>query len=98
MHIMKQMQPGYTLGWLWKWDYNGDCTNILKWTKRREEAIQQSLEFPAVRALDKDMVKGGFCAECMGHIEELVDVGRRKMWELPGLFDLPPWNQLKNSP
>ncbi|KAF8130914.1 hypothetical protein K438DRAFT_2032132 [Mycena galopus ATCC 62051] len=38
------------------------------------------------------------CATCCSHVDELTAVGREMIWEeLPGIFGLPAWNELKND-
>jgi hypothetical protein len=38
------------------------------------------------------------CTGCRSHAKELLQKGRKKIWdELPGFFDLPPWSELKND-
>jgi len=51
-----------------------------------------------VLALDKITVKVGLCDGCRGNIDERIAAGQKKIWEeLPSIFDLPPWNELKND-
>ncbi|KAF7351131.1 BTB domain-containing protein [Mycena sanguinolenta] len=39
-----------------------------------------------------------FCAACYEHASKANAAGRKKSWkELPAIFDLPPWDQLKNN-
>ncbi|KAJ7741496.1 hypothetical protein B0H14DRAFT_474106 [Mycena olivaceomarginata] len=39
------------------------------------------------------------CDVCCEHVRKSMTAGREKMWEeLPAIFDLPPWNELKNDP
>ncbi|KAJ6581624.1 hypothetical protein B0H19DRAFT_1116050 [Mycena capillaripes] len=96
--ITKQLQPGYTLGCVLKWDYNDDCTASQKCTKMRDKALRRSLESFMVRALYEQTVGDGYCSACKARIQELVAAGLRKTWEdLPDFFDLPSWNELKND-
>ncbi|KAJ7816951.1 hypothetical protein B0H14DRAFT_2374338 [Mycena olivaceomarginata] len=38
------------------------------------------------------------CTDCKESVRALVDAGRARMWdELPGFFELPPWDKLKLS-
>ncbi|KAJ7879933.1 hypothetical protein B0H14DRAFT_2341092 [Mycena olivaceomarginata] len=98
--MMKQMLPGYTLGWFANCDH-GDCTNIQECSDQRELTLQVFFEIPRVRALDSHVsyCRDELCAACARHLEELFDAGRKRMWQdLPSFFDLPPWNELKNDP
>ncbi|KAF8216636.1 hypothetical protein K438DRAFT_1703693 [Mycena galopus ATCC 62051] len=96
--IFKQMQPGHTLGWLWEWEYDADCYTRSKCHAYRKVLIQKYFQFVGVRAFGPvEKMKPRFCHPCFHHIEELMNMAQRKMWEdLPAFFDLPPWGELKN--
>ncbi|KAJ6581641.1 hypothetical protein B0H19DRAFT_515007 [Mycena capillaripes] len=98
--IAKQIQPGYTLGFFTKWDYDAGCTHARTCGKTREKMFQSSLNPLGIHALDngENGWKDVFCAACFRHIKDLIDAGRTRMWEeLPSFFDLPPWSELKND-
>ncbi|KAJ7237044.1 hypothetical protein B0H12DRAFT_1190803 [Mycena haematopus] len=83
--LVKQFDPGYTYGWARKWKLDG-CTDWQKCGTASDHGFADpDTEFQ-------------FCASCLQHITDSVDAGRKKMWEdLPYMFNLPPWNELKNG-
>jgi hypothetical protein len=98
--LSKQFQPGYTLGWLRNWQLS-DCKNPIGCDRRRSAMLSHYLDGNVVGALDifeAHDVRKAFCATCCQHVLDLNATGLKKMWEeLPGIFDLAPWDQLKND-
>jgi hypothetical protein len=102
--LKKQFQPGYTLWWLRNWEYN-NCTDSEPCRRAREALLGFYVDRAAVGSLDLlgGRSPSGFCARrlcasCFEHALESLANGRKKTWEeLPGFFDLPPWNELKND-
>jgi hypothetical protein len=98
--MLKQFQPGYTLGWLRKWDYVEDCTSRAECRKAREKRFSNVFNLGQLVALTLFKVtdKSKYCAKCKEHRRELLVSGRQKSWQdLPGFFDLPPWSELTNE-
>ncbi|KAJ7250527.1 hypothetical protein B0H12DRAFT_1019195 [Mycena haematopus] len=99
--LLKQFQPGYTLGWSRKWEFN-NCADSVGCRTSREAILTAYLRdtFPYVGALGppSDLNIFQFCAACRQRMTESMTVSRKKIWdELPGVFDLPPWSELKNG-
>ncbi|KAJ6519054.1 hypothetical protein C8R45DRAFT_11752 [Mycena sanguinolenta] len=98
--LFKQFEPGYSLGWLRKWDFT-DCTSPAACHSSREINLNDltgGYRILAVPLLLRPLVDWGFCAACTRHADESLSTGRKKMWkELPEIFDLPPWDELKND-
>ncbi|KAJ7496923.1 hypothetical protein FB451DRAFT_1386270 [Mycena latifolia] len=96
--LKQQFQQGYTLGCLRRWDYDDDCTDLSRCTRGREDIFRQLLDDGHLRTFGAFAIKNVLCFECRRHASESIAAGRKKMWEdLPGFFDLPPWNELKND-
>ncbi|KAJ7237036.1 hypothetical protein B0H12DRAFT_1190796 [Mycena haematopus] len=98
-----QFEPRYTYAWMRKWELEG-CTDWQQCGTSREAFINDCCRWVDIRAfrrasdhwLPNDRYQ--FCASCVEHITESMDTGRKKMWEdLPCMFDLPPWNELKKG-
>ncbi|KAF7351068.1 BTB domain-containing protein [Mycena sanguinolenta] len=99
--VTKQYQPGYTLGWLREWPYT-DCRNPEGCGAKRKLKFHSYMDRNTVKAFvmvpSEQRAIPGICATCHQHVTESINEGRKKMWEeLPGFFDLPPWNELKND-
>ncbi|KAJ6519033.1 hypothetical protein C8R45DRAFT_885281 [Mycena sanguinolenta] len=99
--LRKQFQSGNTLGWARRWEFY-DCTSPVVCRMTREHFLETYMEDSEILAFMKPLLSGGhrfkFCAACTRHATESIAAGREKMWnELPGIFDLPPWNALKND-
>ncbi|KAK7025113.1 BTB domain-containing protein, partial [Favolaschia claudopus] len=96
-----QFQPGYTLGWLRKWDFKG-CTSMRPCRKSREAVLASFVDAYLQDGLitpESIFARGFlFCSGCRQHIRESTEAGRTKMWQaLPSFFDLPAWDELKNG-
>ncbi|KAK7025081.1 BTB domain-containing protein [Favolaschia claudopus] len=100
--LAKQYQPGYTIGWLRKWDFEADCTNPGACRTLRENFLANHMDkstlVPLVKWETSERLLTSFCRNCGMHIRDCITSGRKRMWdELPGLLDLPPWGELKNG-
>ncbi|KAF8216743.1 hypothetical protein K438DRAFT_1953648 [Mycena galopus ATCC 62051] len=98
--LLKQFLPGYTLEWAREWKFHDECRLPSKCSASREALVRKALERAEVRALTvpSRLNKDKFCPACMRRIEECITAGRKKIWEeLPQLFDLPPWDELRND-
>ncbi|KAF8178692.1 hypothetical protein K438DRAFT_1938755 [Mycena galopus ATCC 62051] len=97
--LLKQFQPGYTMGWLRKWDYK--CGNSAKCGAIRESWFRLYMDDNTVMPFHSfvpDELRAVFCATCSQHILESTTAGRKKMWEeLPGIVELAGWAELKNN-
>ncbi|KAF8216797.1 hypothetical protein K438DRAFT_1953695 [Mycena galopus ATCC 62051] len=92
-------QSGYTFGWARKWEYD-DCTDLAecRWGRESIVIVYSDMEGVSLGALDKPYDERHFCDTCVGHLSEYMAAGRKKFWdELPAIFDLPPWSELKND-
>ncbi|KAF7370405.1 BTB domain-containing protein [Mycena sanguinolenta] len=98
--FLKQFQPGYTFGWARKWDFHDNCTSPVVCRISREDFLAVYMEDCDILALaePKCLRAFKFCAPCTRHATASIAAGRKKIWdELPQMFDLPPWDQLKND-
>ncbi|KAJ7496925.1 hypothetical protein FB451DRAFT_207902 [Mycena latifolia] len=97
--LIAQTQPGYTMGWLRSWVPAAGCTQRNGCTTVRNICLHRYLDSGAIWALDSyTELYLEFCDACRPPNEAAVRVGREEMWEdLPGFFDLPRWNELKND-
>ncbi|KAF8216781.1 hypothetical protein K438DRAFT_2007554 [Mycena galopus ATCC 62051] len=98
--LVKQFQESYPLAWARKWEF-GDCTNSAQCRTARETFYAESLDTATISALD--VLPNGvghwckMCSACTKHAKKVVSAGRNKLWdELPAIFGLPAWNELKN--
>ncbi|KAF8216802.1 hypothetical protein K438DRAFT_1925832 [Mycena galopus ATCC 62051] len=96
----RQFQSGYTFGWARQWEFD-DCTDLVDCRIAREAVV---IVFSDAEEIMLDESFGPidgllhFCDTCIGHLSECMAAGRKKFWnELPEIFDLPPWNELKND-
>ncbi|KAJ7018341.1 hypothetical protein C8F04DRAFT_392071 [Mycena alexandri] len=97
--IKGRFEPRYTLGWLKKWDFT-DCSSPTKCSQARSARLHFYMECNPLWILHryKSQEKNLFCSECERHTNDLTTSGRKKLWEdLPGFFELPPWNELNND-
>ncbi|KAF7370389.1 BTB domain-containing protein [Mycena sanguinolenta] len=99
--LSKQMQEGYTFGWTR--EASGDCTELELCRLARERLPRAFSDKPFLDAFSTaspDCLAPEYklCRACTRHAIESMAAGRRKMWEeLPAIFDLPPWGELKND-
>ncbi|KAJ7231895.1 hypothetical protein B0H12DRAFT_1262689 [Mycena haematopus] len=109
--LIKQFQPGYILGWTRRWEFDG-CTALEQCRAAREGVLSRYLDSAAdtvepLLPILNDVayffriwfLRGfKFCPTCKRHAISAMSAGRRKLWEeLPGMFDLPHWRDLKNG-
>ncbi|KAJ6593497.1 hypothetical protein B0H19DRAFT_916562 [Mycena capillaripes] len=104
--LTKQFQSGYTLGWLRKWEFN-DCSGPTLCPALRGVAFRWVLDrmhagglgdLHSPTGVNGEDWRGLVCEACYDHIAKSAAAGRKKMWEeLPALFDLPVWQELKND-
>ncbi|KAJ6519038.1 hypothetical protein C8R45DRAFT_918130 [Mycena sanguinolenta] len=109
LHLLshKQFEPGYTLGWAREWNFDDDHCNSPKACRLAREhplayCCMGGYRVQAVPVIDP--THGGLwmfhplCAACARHAKDSIAAGRKKIWqELPKMFDLPPWSELKNG-
>ncbi|KAJ7367155.1 hypothetical protein DFH08DRAFT_836669 [Mycena albidolilacea] len=100
--LKAQFQTGYTAAWYRSWSPPDDCTTPNKCRKVRDSRVSCYLDSLHLLALSKfaPTAPGNkeFCPRCTESIELLNATGRERAWnELPGFFDLPPWDELKNN-
>ncbi|KAF7370402.1 hypothetical protein MSAN_00671800 [Mycena sanguinolenta] len=98
--LLKQLQPGYTLGWTLDAVTVDGCTGRSKCRKARQMFMRQCLDGSRIWAFMRiDCLKNcELCTVCHDHAMEAANGGRIKMWEeLPQIFNLPPWDELTND-
>ncbi|KAJ7656279.1 hypothetical protein DFH06DRAFT_991924 [Mycena polygramma] len=94
--ITKQYTAGYQLGCMHHWK-SSRCVKTASCHAWREELLT-ALMGRAIIAFRAPCFGSGFCPLCTQYTRESFETGRKKMWkDLPGFFDLPPWDQLKND-
>ncbi|KAJ6497612.1 hypothetical protein C8R45DRAFT_1093963 [Mycena sanguinolenta] len=97
--VAKQFQPGYTLGWLREWPF-ADCESPAKCSAKRKSKFHSYMDRQSVEPFGgraEEWTKS-LCVPCYQHAIESLNAGKAKMWEdLPGVFDLPAWSELKND-
>ncbi|KAJ6519075.1 hypothetical protein C8R45DRAFT_950164 [Mycena sanguinolenta] len=97
--LSKQFQEGYTFGWTRESSHN--CTNseiccVVR--ERLSRAFSDRAFLDALTISSMDVLAPELCPACVQQATESLAAGRRKMWEeLPTIFDLPPWSELKND-
>ncbi|KAF7370408.1 BTB domain-containing protein [Mycena sanguinolenta] len=96
--LVKQFEPGYTFGWARKWEF-ADCASPAVCDYSRETILANYMEDYAIYAfLKPDLNDYTFCVACTRHATDSMTAGRKKMWqELPKIFDLPRWSELKSG-
>ncbi|KAF7370417.1 BTB domain-containing protein [Mycena sanguinolenta] len=98
--LVKQFEPGYTFGWLRKWDFT-DCPSPAACHNLREtesKGFKRGYRIRAASRVFLALANWGFCTACAHHAKNSLSAGRKKIWEeLPEIFGLPPWDQLKND-
>ncbi|KAF7370404.1 BTB domain-containing protein [Mycena sanguinolenta] len=98
--LVKQFEPGYTFGWLRKWDFT-DCPSPTTCRSRRETELGGFMRDYRIWAANRIFLTWDnwkLCAACSRHAPGSVTAGGKKIWqELPEIFGLPPWDQLEND-
>ncbi|KAJ7188680.1 hypothetical protein C8R46DRAFT_877613 [Mycena filopes] len=99
-----QMQGQGACRWYRFWAPGAHCTNASSahCAKMRDAYLRNYLNHPILKALVKfdphHRDNKPLCDACKQGIMELNSLGRVKTWDdLPGFFNLPPWNELKNE-
>ncbi|KAF8216796.1 hypothetical protein K438DRAFT_1925829 [Mycena galopus ATCC 62051] len=98
--FIKQFQRDYTLGWTRQ--YFPDCTDAEDCRISRKAIMDCHLDDAEIGALDRPSTwvdsELKFCPECKQHMRKCMTIGRKKIWkELPEIFGLPTWSELKND-
>ncbi|KAJ6519059.1 hypothetical protein C8R45DRAFT_1065863 [Mycena sanguinolenta] len=97
--LVKQFEPGYTFGWARKWEFT-DCTSPVVCGNLRDDVWRNQMGDCLISALHQPvwLSTSEFCAACIRHAKESMTAGRKKIWrELPKIFGLSSWSQLKND-
>ncbi|KAK7049039.1 BTB domain-containing protein [Favolaschia claudopus] len=95
----EQFRQGRTFGWVRKWPYP-NCRTGSNCHKNRLVLHSSFIDLAYIDAFadSKDVLDFDFCPHCLGCLEECMGNGRKMMWDmLPGFFDLPAWDELKND-
>lgn len=99
--LMKaRFQPGYSYGWLRKWEYDfSECANPASCAEARSARLHLYMDCVPPWILNRNPLdQRVWCSTCYRHVTESTLAGRKKLWEdLPKFFDLPPWSELKND-
>ncbi|KAJ7350777.1 hypothetical protein DFH08DRAFT_695113 [Mycena albidolilacea] len=99
--LMKaRFQPGYSYGWLRKWEYDiSECADPASCAEARSARLHFYIDCVPLWMLNRNPLdQRVWCSTCYHHVTESTLTGRKKLWEdLPKFFDLPPWNELKND-
>ncbi|KAF7370369.1 BTB domain-containing protein [Mycena sanguinolenta] len=83
--LTRQFLPGHTLG-------------ASKYGEGLITRLSANLDVKALMSPALVLKIHPFCANCTQHALQYTTTARKKMWEtLPAIFDLPPWNELKNG-
>ncbi|KAF7370424.1 BTB domain-containing protein [Mycena sanguinolenta] len=99
--IARQAPPGYTFGWALDSEMFHDCTAPTQCSKAREVFVRECLDNSAIWTFpltSSAPARCNLCAACKLRMIEAMEAGRIKMWaELPQIFGLPPWDELKDD-
>ncbi|KAF8216788.1 hypothetical protein K438DRAFT_1747955 [Mycena galopus ATCC 62051] len=85
--LIKQFQPGYTLGWApsVKWDF-GDCTASAQCPLMREALLRKYLDDADIWALIPPSLSRSWqlalCPACVRHLVQCMTAGRKKIWDV----------------
>ncbi|KAF8178679.1 hypothetical protein K438DRAFT_1726338 [Mycena galopus ATCC 62051] len=93
--LKAQTRDGYTIGWLYSDGEN--CTDPPKCKIWRTRKLRTYRDLGVVALMTPTGIHG-LCDSCDESYRQSWLVGRKKVWEeLPKIFDLPPWVELKND-
>ncbi|KZP13135.1 hypothetical protein FIBSPDRAFT_753926, partial [Athelia psychrophila] len=95
-------QAGTTFEWIYDLDtLSSKCINPATCDNFRLRLLVSFLPVPSVAGLTSwhaDIYTEDLCTHCAEVAERRHEEGRQKFWEeLPGLFGLPPWSELKEE-
>ncbi|KAF7351124.1 hypothetical protein MSAN_01674900 [Mycena sanguinolenta] len=94
--LTKQFQPDYPLGWLIPWP--GCCEACASYLHAEYRRYMEERLVDALHVFDTARWHGLLCEHCYKHALKSNAAGRQKMWEeLPAIFDLPEWDQLRSN-
>ncbi|KAJ6519064.1 hypothetical protein C8R45DRAFT_1204318 [Mycena sanguinolenta] len=96
--LIKQFQPGYTLGWVLEAVTPYGCTSPTHCRRAREIFMRQCLDGARIWAFVRGSLVTAeckLCTVCSLHAQKFTEDGRKKLWaDLPQMFDLAPWDEL----
>ncbi|KAF8178676.1 hypothetical protein K438DRAFT_1844208 [Mycena galopus ATCC 62051] len=98
--IKAQFQDGYTLQFLYSVVGEGGCADPPKCKRARAVDMRRYGQNLGLYALcrSSDLGPSSLCVSCQKTCDEMLNAGRKKVWEeLPKFFDLPPWAESKND-
>ncbi|KAF7351128.1 BTB domain-containing protein [Mycena sanguinolenta] len=97
--MCKQFQPNYSLGFLLEAQHPG-CRSPAQCDGSRKSVFVSWTDMHVAEPFSFSDHHSTWppCATCCKHALEANTAGRKKSWEeLPAIFDLPSWDQLKND-
>ncbi|KAJ6519041.1 hypothetical protein C8R45DRAFT_809050 [Mycena sanguinolenta] len=92
-------EPGYTLGWALEWEPDG-CTSPAVCRGVCQSIVAAHVDETEVHVFlpPTFLARCQFCSTCARYATDSMAAGRKQMWEdLPEIFDLPSWHELKND-
>ncbi|KAJ7502969.1 hypothetical protein B0H11DRAFT_2274387 [Mycena galericulata] len=102
--LMKtQWEIDNTFGWMVSWNPSEQdgCLDSPRCRERKDRVVANFLRTPKVGAVGSPSapaLQTWFCSACVQRAQILMTAGRARMWEsLPAVYNLPPWNELKNE-
>ncbi|KAJ7072662.1 hypothetical protein C8F01DRAFT_973601 [Mycena amicta] len=97
--VKMQFQPGYALCWLVKMP--NDCVTPRDCAEKRMGVLTTfvgSVQGLLLPSSTMDRFANRTCEPCQQHIRGLFSGSREKAWnDLPSVFGLPAWSELKNE-
>ncbi|KAF7315147.1 BTB domain-containing protein [Mycena indigotica] len=100
-----QFQDGYVFSWMHKRPSTENCLSLRVCSEERRNCLRrynsQEQRCSFITSFNVDRPRNQlskYCSPCQQEIGDLLDAGRRKGWEdLPGVFGLPAWRDLKSG-